>query len=85
MSQLRFSLCKRCSRPIVWAEDKAASKFVPLNPIPDSSRGRYLFDSGLRSAIELDAPMIERAITRNQPLFIDHRTECGVIEVATTQ
>ena len=69
-------VCKFCGDPIQWAVNRTTGARTPLDPEPDPHYGRLLVDEWSWTFIELELPMIERALRKGEGLYVNHLTRC---------
>ena len=68
--------CKYCGAEIQWAINRRTGTRTPLDPDPDPQNGKLLVDEWSWTFIELEMPMIERALARGERLYVNHLTHC---------
>ena len=71
-----MSNCKFCSAEIMWAVNRRTGATTPLDPLPDSQVGNLLVDEWSWTFVQLELPLIERALARRQSLYVNHLTRC---------
>ena len=71
--------CQHCEQIVQWAINRETNVKAPLDPEPDPILGNLLVDERTWTFVKLDASVIERAITRREPLYVNHLTTCKVL------
>jgi hypothetical protein len=72
--------CQHCGEPIQWAVNRETGNKTPLDPAPDRIFGNLLVDEWNWSFVKLELAVLERAIERNEPLYVNHLTMCEVLK-----
>jgi hypothetical protein len=68
--------CHYCDAPIQWAVNRETGSKTPLDPMPDKTFGNLLVNEHEWSFVKLDPPIVERAIERGEPLYVNHLVMC---------
>lgn len=80
MSRPGRGKCQHCGADIQWAINRETDRKAPLDPEPDKTFGNLLVDTWNWTFVKLDPPVVERAIERNEPLFVNHLMMCQALK-----
>lgn len=68
--------CRSCRRTVRWVETAATGKKMPLNPLPDLSRGNVrMRPDGKAEVLNNDAAAVARSF--GDDLYLSHFATCS--------